>query len=115
MKDKVYETFRDGSSFKDDTQNEEPVIRLELFLDDYSNVNCLKAASKRQKILAVYCSINNLPLKYQSRRQDILLALLCKRKTVKEYNLSNILKPLVRDLKIFEVNGINFVMVLSII
>jgi hypothetical protein len=33
---------------------------------------------------------------------------LCKRKTVKEYNLSYILKPLVRDLKIFEENGINF-------
>ena len=54
-------------------------LRLELFFDDFSPIDGLSCAAKRNGISAVYLTVHNVPYRLQSKRKDINLMLLAYR------------------------------------
>jgi hypothetical protein len=47
--------------------------------------------------MAVYYTINNLPMKYQCKREDINLLMLVKRETINKLGINFVFKPIVDD------------------
>ncbi len=100
-------SFRDSTIFKPDINSEEPVLRIELSLDDFLTTNPLRSANKKQKLMAVYYTINNLPMKYQCKREDINLLMLVKREAINKLGINFVFKPIVDDFILLLEEGIN--------
>ncbi len=67
------QSFRDGSYFINDQNENEPLLRLELSFDDYLPANPLGLASGRQKLCAIYMTLNNLDYIDQCRNENIYI------------------------------------------
>lgn len=103
-----YNTFRDGSCFKENTLlvEEKFAIALGLYIDDFEVANPLGTSKKKHKIFSVYWALLNLASKFRSSLNSIQLALLCKVSTVKACGYSEVLRPLLYDLELLEKHGV---------
>uniref|UniRef100_L7LW54 Putative zxd family zinc finger c n=1 Tax=Rhipicephalus pulchellus TaxID=72859 RepID=L7LW54_RHIPC len=104
-----YHDYVACESFKRQEQN---VVRLILYLDEFEIANPLGSSRGNYKLLGVYMTLGNLPLHCRSLVQGMQLVMLCRQKDVKEFGLDKVLEPLTQDLVVLEkkglmVNGIN--------
>ena len=77
-------------------------LRVEISLDDFFFIG-----KNGKKFLAGYISCTNLPLKKQTKRDNIYLFLMVKRPSTRIFEAMNqILKPFVDEMKLLEKNGI---------
>lgn len=67
--------FRDGSIFRDNPffSVAEKKLQIQLYTDEFEVLNCLGSKKLKHKILTFYFVIINLPLKYRSQLQNIML------------------------------------------
>lgn len=90
-------------SFRNLAENEIGII---LYLDDFEIVNPLGSSKGNFKLLGVYMTLNNLPLYYRSRVNNIQLVMLCRQKDVKQFGLTEVLRPLTDDMVLLEKSGV---------
>ena len=89
IRNNYLKSFFDGNIYDD----EESVIRIQLYIDDFTLSNPLRHNSEHQKITAVYLNINSFKYIRQCKVNDIFLVLLCKRRIMKE-SFEAIFQPL---------------------
>lgn len=84
FRNEVYarEIFNDYFSKEKDPLNKEIEIRLELYYDDFSTIDGLSYASKRNSISAVYLTLDNISYDLQCKRKDINVLQLAYRQDV---------------------------------
>ncbi|XP_031632648.1 uncharacterized protein LOC116346626, partial [Contarinia nasturtii] len=82
-------------------------LQIQIFLDDFEPCNPLGSKATLHKICGVYFSVRNMP--QNSKLSSIYLIALCNSDDLKtkstDYN--NLLRLIVEDLKVLEVDGIN--------
>ncbi|XP_046709098.1 uncharacterized protein LOC124388478 isoform X1 [Silurus meridionalis] len=83
-----------------------PNLQLLLYQDAFEVVNPLGSARKKHKILAVYLSLDNLPVHLRSNTEHVQLVMLCREKDFKDFGHESVFSELVTDLKDVEENGI---------
>ena len=107
--DSVLEDYTDGSIFKEHRlfQGDPHLIRIHLYTDEFEVVNPLGSKKLLHKVCAFYFSIGNLEPKYRSHLRHIHLAILARYKLVQKYTYSDILKPLIEDLKKLQTTGLS--------
>lgn len=81
-------------------------LKLILYQDAFEIVNPLGSAKKKHKLVAVYCSVANLPVHVRSNTDHMSLVLLCGENDFKHFGPSKIFSELLGDLKDLEENGI---------
>lgn len=109
----VYRDVTDGLVYREHLQEVVPpksthTVILLLYTDEIDVVNPIGAKRGVHKILAVYCSLLNLHVKYRSQLQNIYLVMLLRNTYVKIYGMTVLLKPLVDDLKQLHEQGLSF-------
>nr|XP_054929049.1 uncharacterized protein LOC129385914 [Dermacentor andersoni] len=109
----VYKDFNDGLIYREHFKNimregSECTILLLLYTDEVEVANPLGPKRGMHKLLAVYCSLLNLHVKYRSQLQNIYLLLLVRYIYVKTYGLTAILQPLLDDLNKLYEHGLSF-------
>ncbi|KAJ8677329.1 hypothetical protein QAD02_013116 [Eretmocerus hayati] len=103
-----YHDISDGKIVKDnDFFNQRYTLRLAFFQDAFEVCNPLGSYKKSNKMIGLYLSLLNLPPYLCSELKNIKLVILCKEKYQEEFGWREILKPLLRDLKILETDGID--------
>nr|XP_023651070.1 uncharacterized protein LOC111835233 isoform X1 [Paramormyrops kingsleyae]XP_023651071.1 uncharacterized protein LOC111835233 isoform X1 [Paramormyrops kingsleyae] len=104
----TYETFCDGSHFKENSclSGDDERICLILYIDDFEVCNPLGTSRKKHKITAVYWVLANIRSILRSSLTSIYLAVLCKANDAKKYGFSQVLEPLLTDLKSLEEDGV---------
>ncbi|KYN13302.1 hypothetical protein ALC57_14503 [Trachymyrmex cornetzi] len=85
------------------------VIPIFLFFDDFEINNPLGSHAGVHKLGAAYISIAGIPIKYQSRLENIFLALLCHSFDRVSYGNRAIFNILIEELSFLETNGIEIV------
>lgn len=103
-----YESFRDGTHFKENAflSTESVTISLLLYIDDFEVCNPLGTSRRKHKITAVYWVLANVPPQFRATLKSIYLALLCKAVDVKKYGYEAVLQPLLKDLVQLEEEGL---------
>lgn len=103
----VLTDFSNGSLYKENPLfgTNDPTIQIILYHDDFQITNPL--GSRPVKISAFYYVLGNLGSCFRSTLQVIQLACLCRSELVKKHGYGCILKPVIRDLKILEQDGIS--------
>lgn len=100
----VYEDFCDGSYFKSHPLFSvlRYALQIQLYYDEF------ECGSKkgRHKVGCLYFILRNLPPELNSALLNIHLVSLFHAQDAKRYGIDEILKPLIRDLKILEADGI---------
>lgn len=81
-------------------------LRIILYQDAFENCNPLGSAKAKNKLIAVYMSLGNLPAYCRTKIDQLQLVLLCPEKNVKEFGFTKVFESLLRDLKILVTNGI---------
>ena len=108
--DKLLRNFCYGEAFKtnDFFALNQNAIKLQIFYDDFEVVNPLGSKTTVHKIGAIYFTIANQDFNFNSRLENIhLLALFFVNDLKNEgCNMNNILRPIVKDIKILETAGI---------
>lgn len=95
------------------------MIHVILYQDAFEIVNPLGSSKGNFRLLAVYMTLENLPLRCRSRVESMQFAMLCRQKDVKEFGLERVLQPLT-DLLLLEtkgllINGVNHIVQLDFI
>ena len=106
----LLEDFCDGQAYKSNVffQSNTSALQFILYQDSFEVVNPLGSAKKKHKILAVYCTLGNLPAYLRSKVNIIQLVLLCEEKHLTSLSsYKSLFSPLIRDLKKLESEGIN--------
>ena len=104
--DDLLSTYRDGTFFKNKFNNDEIVIPILLYNDDYETGNPLGSRKTKNKISGFYMSLLCLPEKYQSTLNNILLAACAKSEIVAQYGVDCVLSVIVKDLEKLEEDGL---------
>nr|XP_027201013.1 uncharacterized protein LOC113795026 isoform X2 [Dermatophagoides pteronyssinus] len=83
-------------------------LQLEFGFDDFSIVNPIGVKNVNHTYMALYLTTPTIPLKYRSKRSDIFVLMLINRAEMKRsgYELKDVLKPLIDDLKFIMEEGI---------
>ena len=77
------------------------ILQILLYFDDFEVANPLGSKRGIHKMLAVYFTLLNLPIKYRSKLESIHLTLLTKSSTVTRCGLDTVLAPhLIDDLMV---------------
>jgi len=103
-----YESFHDGTHFKENLllSTEDITLPLLLYIDDFEVCNPLGTSRKKHKITAVYWALANIPPQFRSTLKSIYLAVLCKAVDGKKYGYGAVLEPLLKDLVHLEEEGL---------
>lgn len=103
-----YESFTDGTHFKENalSSTEDLTLSLLLYIDDFEVCNPLGTSRKKHKITAVYWVLANVPLQFRATLKSIYLAVLCKAVDVKKYGYEAVLEPLLKDIVQLEEEGV---------
>lgn len=108
--DNVYDSFRSGSAFKENTlySSHPESLQIQLSTDDVEICNPLGSKSTLHKICAFYMTIKNLPQKYLSKLENIYTVILCNTDDLKtEFtDINDVLRPIVREIQYLENEGI---------
>lgn len=97
--------FHSHPIFKDNPK----ALRIILYADEFEVCNPLGGAKGTHKVLGVYFSVGNIEQHHLSSLSSIHLALLCEYPNVVHYKHDRVLRPLIRDLKKLETEGITVV------
>ncbi|XP_051164481.1 uncharacterized protein LOC127283564 [Leptopilina boulardi] len=81
-------------------------VALLFYFDEFETVNPLGSKTGGHKLGAIYCTFRNLPNEFNACLENIMLVALFYSADIKTCGMSNILRPLIDDLKIFESRGI---------
>ena len=81
-------------------------LQILLFYDDFTVTNPIGHSVKKYKIGAFYFLLANLPPKYRSQLHVIQLVAVVKADDLKTYGFTEVLNPLIQDLKTLESDGI---------
>ena len=81
-------------------------LKLILYQDAFEIANPLGSA-KKNKVLAVYLSLANLPAHVQSNTDHMSLVLLCGEKDLKQFGCAKLFSDMLEDVKDLEENGIS--------
>ena len=94
-------SFRCNEEFSEEVDDKTIVMYLQVYFDDFDTSK--HGGSKHTKLSTVYLTFSNLPYAKQSKRDEILLSLLCKRSDIKNrQNLEQFFEPLANS-----INSIN--------
>ena len=77
---------------------------LRLYCDELELCNPLGSSRTKHKVTAFYFYVGNVGLKHTSSLQNIFLALTVESRILKTHRYSVVLKPMIDDIKTFEVN-----------
>nr|XP_027200781.1 uncharacterized protein LOC113794835 [Dermatophagoides pteronyssinus] len=83
-------------------------LQLEFGFDDFSITNPIGVKNVNHMYMALYLSSPTIPLQYRLKKNDIFVLMLINRLEMKRagYELNDVLKPLIEDLKNIMKNGI---------
>lgn len=81
-------------------------LQLQIYYDDFETANPIGSKATCHKMGAIYFTIKNLPVYYNSTLENIYLLALFYTNDLDEIKLNSILRPIVDDLKILESDGI---------
>lgn len=106
--DDFYRSCEDGIRFKNNelVKLEDIILKIQLYYDEFQLGNPLGTKCVATKLGAIYFSLKNLPLCFQSKLDNIFLVALFHSQDRKSLGFNKILQPLVNDLKILETKGI---------
>lgn len=98
----------DGSHFKENSflSGEEFRLSLLLYCDDFEICNPLGTSRKKHKVTGVCWVLADIPALSRSTPSSIYLAILCKADDIQQFGYSQVLEPLLTDLKSFEEDGL---------
>lgn len=83
------------------------VVLIQLYYDDFEVAKVLGSKTLIHKIGAIYFTIVNCPLHLKSKLQNIfLVSLFFVNDLHGDFNLNTVLKPIIDDIKLLEVDGI---------
>lgn len=104
----TYQDFCDGSYFKSHPlfSGSKFAIQVQLYYDEFECANPLGSKKGIHKVGCLYFILRNLPPSLNSALMNIHLVSLFYAQDAKKYGIDEILKPLVKDLKILETSGI---------
>ncbi len=96
-----------GSLFKTHPlfSTEKHTVQIQMFYDDFEVVNPLGSKRGIHKLVAIYFTLRNISPKWNSMLANIHLCALFHAQDLKRYGFSEILAPVVRDIKVFENDG----------
>jgi hypothetical protein len=92
-------SFFNGKHLANHPLRDGRVIILRLYGDNFQPGNLLGSHLSLYKLSCIYFQLENLPLFYQSKTDNILLTLCYHTEDVKTFGWSAVLKPLWRELK----------------
>ncbi|KAH9522701.1 hypothetical protein DERF_006265 [Dermatophagoides farinae] len=83
-------------------------LQLEFGFDDFSIVNQLGVKNNNHTYMALYLTFPHIPLKMRLKQRNIFMVMLVNRKEMKDagYNLNDIFKPMINDMKLAMSEGI---------
>ena len=97
-------------------------LQLEFGFDDFSIVNQLGVKNKNHTYMGLYLTFPHIPLKMRLKQKNIFMVMLVNRKDMREngYQLADIFRPVITDLKSAMTEGIsidnkNFIISISAI
>lgn len=104
----IYKDIRDGSYFQNHPlfAQQRHALQLLIYYDDFETANPLGSKRGIHKLGCVYFTLKNLPSKFNSVLLNVHLVSLFHTADVKTYGFDEIMKPLIRDLKILETQGV---------
>ena len=105
--DACLRSYFDGAQWKEHPLNNEDVIVLRLYGDDFEPANPLGSRKSVYKVGCIYFQLENLPSYLLSRTENIFLALCFHSADVKEFGWECVLRPLVLELQSLENCGVN--------
>lgn len=99
----------DGSLFKTHPlfSTEKHTVQIQMFYDDFEVANPLGSKRGIHKLGAIYFTLRNISPKWNSMLANIHLCALFHAQDLKRYGFSEILAPVVRDIKALENDGID--------
>lgn len=95
--------FQKNQFFKNEINN----IQLILYQDAFECCNPIGMSKGKFKEVGVYMMLANLPTYLRSRVEYIKLVLLCRNKFIRQFSWAEVMKELIKDLKILESDGIS--------
>ena len=100
----VWSTYEDGENFKKIPifQLHPEAIQIHLYLDEVQMCTEVGNHTKKNKLVFVYFSIGNLPIKFRSTFRAINVLAIIYNNVFNRYGANVILKPIVEDFKKFE-------------
>lgn len=99
-----------GSLWKNNVpNNDELVLPLLLYYDDFETGNPLGSHAGIYKMGAVYCTIATIPPSYASRLENVFLTLLFHTADRSEFGNKNVFQCLISEITFLENEGINLV------
>ena len=100
--------FQDGSRILNSEFFTQPnTLRIALFQDGFDVCNPLGSSKSKFKMIGVYMILLNLPPYLRSKINNIKLVLLCREKYISMFSWADILRDLIKDIKILETDGIS--------
>ena len=102
--------YEDGSNFRDSSFFEKypTALQLHLYLDEVQMCAEGRSHTVNNKMVFVYFTIGNLPLKFRSNFQSIFLLSIFPNTMMKRFGLNILLKPIIEDIKRLE-SGVKFI------
>ena len=103
-----YKNYCDGSVYKNNVLFKSDPLALQIILyhDDYQVANPLGNKTIIHKMSSIYLQLGNIPFEYRSQINDIQLVMVYQAKMLDTFGYKNLLKPLIKDLKLLETNGV---------
>lgn len=103
----LIKSYRDGTYFnRKYGESDDIIIPLLLYNDDFESGNPLGSRKGKNKISGFYVSLLCLPMQYQAKLSNILLAACAKSSSISKYGVDEVLSVLVKDIQILENNGL---------
>ena len=108
LQDKQQQESIFGSYFKTNAVfcQEKHALQIQLYYDDFETANPLGSKKGIHKLGCIYFILRNLPPKCNSVFMNIHVVALFHSQDLKKYGFSEILKPLIDDVKKLEIEGI---------
>lgn len=97
----------DGSLFKTQPlfSTEKDTMQIQMFFDDFEVANPLGSKRGIHRLGAIYFTLRNFSPKWNSFLANIHLCALFHSQDLKRYGFSDILAPIVQDIKVLESGG----------
>jgi hypothetical protein len=105
----VYQSFLDGSQWKEHPLRNSDVILVRLYGDDFEPANPLGSRKSVYKLGCVYFQLESLPTYTLSKTENMFLTLCYHTGDVKEFGWEYVLRPLINELKHLESQGLSLV------
>lgn len=96
--------FSKRSNSSDENKNN--TVLGQGYWDEFQGANPMGSKTKMYKFAAFYFTIQNLPIQFNSKLDNIHLFAICPAAYIKQFGINAILKPIVKDLRILETDGL---------